>query len=381
VKKFIFWTHLVLGVTAGLVILSTALTGTIIAFEPQIVDFAERRARAVPPPAPGQPRLSLAEVAAGVAAAHPGKAVSGLTVASDPGAPVVVSFGREGTAYADPYTGRVLGGESKAHRILHAVEEWHRWLVSRERGRPITGAANAAFFFLVLTGLYNWFPRSVLRFNTRLRGKARDWNWHSVIGFWSAAVLVVTTLTGVVMSYSWATALLYRATGNEPPPVVERAKVDKRPEVPAPADDPDALFAAASAKSVGWKSISIRYPQKPGGSFTASVLENSRWHPAARSMLTFDSSGKELKWEPFSEANWGKKLRFYTKVLHTGQAFGLVGQIVAFLGSAGGVFLVWTGFALSWRRFRAWREEKKAVVGVRSMIPRRKRVRPESAAV
>jgi uncharacterized iron-regulated membrane protein len=40
---------------------------------------------------------------------------------------------------------------------------------------------------------------------------------------------------------------------------------------------------------------------------------------------------------------------------HTGEAGGLAGQTIAFLASAGGSVLVWTGIALAWRRFRSWR--------------------------
>jgi sulfite reductase (NADPH) flavoprotein alpha-component len=38
--------------------------------------------------------------------------------------------------------------------------------------------------------------------------------------------------------------------------------------------------------------------------------------------------------------------------LHTGEALGFPGQTVAGLASLGGCFLVWTGFAMAWRRFR-----------------------------
>ena len=61
------------------------------------------------------------------------------------------------------------------------------------------------------------------RFQFHLRGKARDWNWHNVIGFWSSGVLVVLTLTAAVMSYQWANNLLYTLTGNEPPPRAQRS--------------------------------------------------------------------------------------------------------------------------------------------------------------
>ncbi len=44
----------------------------------------------------------------------------------------------------------------------------------------------------------------------------------------------------------------------------------------------------------------------------------------------------------------------------TGEAFGLLGQTIAGLVSAGGCVLVYTGLALSWRRFFAWRRRLAA---------------------
>ncbi|MEI9892584.1 MAG: hypothetical protein WDN28_01340 [Chthoniobacter sp.] len=43
-------------------------------------------------------------------------------------------------------------------------------------------------------------------------------------------LLLIITLTGVIMSYAWANDLLYRLTGNEPPPIKKEAA---RREVPA----------------------------------------------------------------------------------------------------------------------------------------------------
>jgi hypothetical protein len=37
--------------------------------------------------------------------------------------------------------------------------------------------------------------------------------------------------------------------------------------------------------------------------------------------------------------------------VHTGD----LGQSIAFLASAGGAVLVWTGLSLAWRRARSWR--------------------------
>jgi len=46
---------------------------------------------------------------------------------------------------------------------------------------------------------------------------------------------------------------------------------------------------------------------------------------------------------------------------HTGEVLGLPGQTVAGLVSLGAAVLVWTGLALAWRRFRAWRGRRVPV--------------------
>ena len=62
----------------------------------------------------------------------------------------------------------------------------------------------------------------VIFFRRGLRGKARDFNWHNVIGFWCAPVLIVLTATGMVISYSWASNLVYTLTGSPRPVVAGR---------------------------------------------------------------------------------------------------------------------------------------------------------------
>ena len=56
--------------------------------------------------------------------------------------------------------------------------------------RAVTGACNFAFLFLVISGPYLWIPRkwswqsirAVTAFRGGLSGRARDFNWHNVIG-------------------------------------------------------------------------------------------------------------------------------------------------------------------------------------------------------
>ena len=113
--------------------------------------------------------------------------------------------------------------------FFRIVTEWHRYVAlsgeNRPMGKAITGFSNLAFFFIVVSGFFLWWPRSwtwksvrnVTWFKAGLSGKARDFNWHNTIGFWSVIPLAVIVAGAMVISYPWATGLVYRAYGEAPP--------------------------------------------------------------------------------------------------------------------------------------------------------------------
>ncbi len=412
-RQVIFWLHLVTGILAGLVIGVMSVTGVLLAFERQIVAFAERDVRTVQPPASGESRLALDDLVTKARAAVPEGRLSGVMLRADPTATLAVNFGRERTVFVHPYTGAVLGEGAKTLRhFFHMVTDWHRWLgtegESRDIGRAITGACNTAFVIMVVTGVYLWWPRrwtrqvlqAVMVPNLGLRGKPCDWNWHNTAGFWSASVLICITLTGLVMSYQWANDLLYTLTGNVPPPRPpgaaegRSAAADSRRSGGGPGvagSSPDggagrqsraegqasrerqgrtgeageagptpqhagleALFAVAVQQAPHWQSMTVRVPQRGALQLTVTLEEARALHPYPRSILTLDAvTAAIVKWEPYANYNLGRTLRAWVRPVHTGEAGGVVGQMVAALASACGVLLVWTGLALAWRRFRA----------------------------
>lgn len=385
-RTILFWMHLVSGLVAGIIIGIMSLTGAALAFEPQLEQWADREARQVQPPSPGAARLPVEELLAKVRAAKPGVQPQGVTVYADPESAVLVSTGRGSGVYVDPYTGDVREQGGKGLRaFLHQMEELHRWLATSEDhralGRGVTGVCNAAFLFLAVSGLYLWWPRKwtwktvrpVLWFKGGLKGKARDFNWHNAAGFWAMPILVVLTASGVVMSYKAVSDLIFTLTGNEPPassgPFAQTAV--KVPE-PSPGATPlavDALFAEAQKQVPAWESISLRMggPPRGGGqregapregaprgpqAMTFSIKEQGGWPLFASAQLSLNPFTAEvLRRETFADYNSGRQIRTWLRFLHTGQALGWAGQLVAGVASLAGAFLMWTGFTLSWRRF------------------------------
>lgn len=378
-RKIIFWTHLITGLTIGLVILNMAVTGMIMAFEPQILDWVESDRRVVAVPAEKTQRLSLDQIAARAKETVMGGKLSAITLNDNPSASVLVSLGREGGAlYVNPYSGEALGGDSNAHKFLHWVEDWHRWFGKKEIGKPITGAACLGFFFMAISGLYIWFPKvysknsfkAITLFDGGLSGKARDWKWHNVFGFWCLPLILVTTTTGLIMSYERANKLLYKAARSEMPvfakPVAapEKGRGDQATtQAAAPIEEPavswDQLLVVAQNAEPVWKSITLRAPQKSGGSFNANIMLDHPYHPRPMTLLTIDAKTAAIvKSTPFSEQSRGVRWRTWVKPIHTGEAGGWFGQLLMFLSASGAAMLVWTGAALSIRRFAAYRARK-----------------------
>src|SRR5262245_63162275 len=176
-RSFIFWPHLIAGVSAGVVILFMCVTGVLLTYERQLVAWSDSRFQSAKP-APDAKASSVGEASRG-----------------------------------------------GVRKFMSDVRAWHRWLAvdgdGRTIARAVTGWSSLLFLFIVLSGIYLWFPRrwtwgqvrNVVLFNRAARGKARDFNWHNVIGSWCALPLFIVVLSAMPISFGWFNALVYRAVG------------------------------------------------------------------------------------------------------------------------------------------------------------------------
>jgi uncharacterized iron-regulated membrane protein len=269
------------------------------------------------------------------------------------------------------------------HAFFVQVESVHRYLGANEEtrssARAVTGACNLAFLVLLSTGPFLWWPkdwtwknlRKTVTFRGGLAGRARDWNWHNVLGVWCFAPLLLVVLTGVVMSYPWANSLLYRMTGNQPPSAPERPNSEEadRPRRQSkeknvasdgrlfPSPSLDALFARAEQQVSGWQSVTLRLPGSSDAPLVFSIDQGNGGRPDKRAQLTLDPrTAAVVRWEPFSSYDLGRRLRTWARFTHTGEVGGLLGQTIAATASAGAAVLVWTGMALALRRCNGWRK-------------------------
>jgi uncharacterized iron-regulated membrane protein len=162
VRAVLFWLHLAAGVAAGGVILAMSATGVVLAYQRQLTEWAV--GRQMTPAAAGAARLPLDTLVARAAAAAPaGARLATVTGRADRRAPVAVGFEGRGpgaarrTVYLDAVSGAVLPGSPRLQAFFGGAERLHRSLMigrgtRSPQGAAVTGAANLAFFFLLLSG-------------------------------------------------------------------------------------------------------------------------------------------------------------------------------------------------------------------------------------
>jgi uncharacterized iron-regulated membrane protein len=369
-RRLLFWVHLGVGVIIGLVIGFLAVTGSILAFQPQIIAFAERGAQIASPTrgscvAPSDLLKSASEYRHGSATT--------LTLFSNPHRPAEVAFGADSVVLVNTCDGRVIGnGAGKLRSFFSNVRDLHRWIalngVRHERLRSIKDACVVAFLFMILSGLVIWLPRKMtwqhfrpaVWFRQDLRGRAREWNWHNVFGLWMAIPLALIALSGAIMAYPWANALLYRVAGDHPP--AERAEAEPRRAKPLHADKSPSLDVAiqtATTQDAKWQSLEMRLPSEKDSNVAFRLEEGDGSNPRQRVQLVLArKDGRVVRVESFSNNSTGRQWRLYARFVHTGEMFGIAGRIIALMSCVSALMLVWTGFSLSLRRLASWRKRK-----------------------
>ncbi len=371
IRRAVFWVHLTIGLAAAVALGLMCVTGVLLTYERQTITLFDRWGLEARPPAPGAQRLSMEELVAKVRRQR-GAAPETVTVFAAANLPVQLGLkGVRLSPYVDPYTGAEIGTPSRGIRTFFAaVIRWHTALgvngAGGRLGNDVVRRINMLFLFLMLLGILLWIPRrwtwrqvrGGLFFRPGLPGHARDFNWHNVIGIWSAVPLLVIAWTAMAMPQSWARRITEQVVGTQSPEW-HGAQASTTPALSLTLDE---LLARAERQAPGWKAVSMQIPEKESSAVDFAI-DMSGYNGIGKSAaLQLDRSGRVVVFHPAGSTRM--LAQTFIRFGHTGEAWGIAGQTIAGLVSLGGAVLVWTGVALSLRRFYAARARGKARAAV-----------------
>ncbi len=363
-KRIIFWAHLVVGVAFGLVILLMSATGVVLTYERQIISYME--SRAVVKPADAQ-LLSVDELATAVLA-NGGQPGNSLVLPRQDGAPATLSVSRRENHLLNPYTGERIDNAAEGTKsFFGTVTALHRWFAltgeNRSLGRAVTGAANLGFLFILVSGIYLWWPKKwtwrIVKLNLLFRrnlptAKARDYNWHHVFGIWSLVPLFAVVVSGVVISYPWASNMVAAVFGPVSPAATGQAASEDRQGQNRAQGEAVSLQAIAETLKQAepdWQTLSVKLPNGQAARVVMTVDTGNGTQLSRQTTYTVSRvSGEVLGVSGAEDQPAGRRARVFLRFLHTGEVYGFIGQTLAGLASLASVFLFYTGFALAYRR-------------------------------
>lgn len=367
-KRMVFWTHLSAGITASLLILLMSITGILLTYEHAIINRLETRI----PISHEENAEILTMDQLHIIAQKNADDPSTLTYIfrNKANMPIIVRSADGKKSALNPYTGAALISNLGAvENFFDTTVNLHRWLAlkgeNKKTGYALTGAANLVFLFIIISGLYLWLPKiwkwKFIRLNILFRkklpsAKARDYNWHHVFGIWAVIPLFFVVATGVIISYSWANTLVYKAFGETVPkhggppsmqfinqeaglPFSTRVKLQD-------------IYNAANLYDKNWTSMRMVVPASSTlHNIVVTQYSDESGLPKARTTLVFNRENAQIiKTQSRADRSPARRARIFIRFLHTGEIFGLWGQTVAGLASIAACFLAYTGLALSYRR-------------------------------
>jgi uncharacterized iron-regulated membrane protein len=349
VKKYIRPLHLFCGLIIGLIVFTVSITGALYAFEEECRNLLYQDVLVITEtPAPSKPLSELAEAAK---KGYPESKLKNIRIKADKGSSAEFLFADKRSVYINPYTASILGTTNKETDFFGVVLKIHRTLYLGDTGKIITGTSATIFVCMLLTGIILWWPKqstsrkqkfSILR---NAQWKRRNYDLHSVLGFYASWIIIFTALTGMIWSFKWAENSMYWLSRSK--------KEDKKHFSTYKADATsyslDRVVEMTRKLSPGSNELFFSLPQDSTAPIRAIVRYPHTGLFRKQDQLYFDQySGSLLGSKLYTTSSSGDRLRAANYDIHTGKVLGLVGQLLVFFAALISASLPITGFLL-WR--------------------------------
>ncbi|QIY82956.1 PepSY domain-containing protein [Chryseobacterium sp. NEB161] len=369
-SRFVAWVHLWPSIVSGIILVFVCLTGTIIVYCDEIMDFSAGEARYVQVPANPQ-RISAVQLAASLKKSNPDFSVSEYVFFKDPHRSIRVRAfipkdRKLVQVYVNPYTGKVIKVDRSIY-FFFVTAHLHSSLLAGKAGGWVVAVSTIIFVISTITGLILWWPKKWTRATKEasftIRWKARfkrlNYDLHNVFGFYSLIICFILGLTGLIIFFHPMMEATVKLTGGDPAPMETLF-----PQYDSTQTDQDLVaigFAALDKKFGDKKMISIWLESRnPSGAFVyrsgiAGLKSNAdtQWYIVNRytgDEITVPKAS--LQHEKTENAVWQ---------LHMGQWLGQLGKLTTFLSGIIATTLPVTGFLIWWGRRKKSKKKSKEI--------------------
>lgn len=369
-KKIFLAAHLYLGLAAAFFLLAISLSGAVIAFEQELNRLAHPHLTTVHPTGA---TVNWDNVRAQVEEQLPEWKVIRFYFPDHPDESTYLRLRSIRThrvrhIYVNQYTGQVLGSTEDGSNWIIKIHDLHVNFLSGSVGNTIVTLACYILAVLSITGILIWWPRKTFWLRPGRSPVATTRDLHAAIGFWTFAVLLLFSVTGLGLHYQTGKLLqlLNPATAQHP---ATRTPAELNP---GHGTSIEGMLESAREALPGAATPRLLLPERPGDPVFIYQRFPEDKTPAGRSFTTIDPhTGAVLnvgssRTAPFLET----ALVQWTREIHTGTIFGLPTRLLAVFCSLLLAVLTITGPLLWLTRLRAKAKGRRVLQQrIRSLQP------------
>lgn len=355
-KKIISFLHLWLGLASGIIVFIIAVTGCLYAFKEEIQNYTETY-RFVE--TENKPFIFPSQLQQIAQKELPNKSLHAIKYNGQDKAAEAIFFHTEPmyhyTMYLNPYNGKLLQIVNMEEGFFKFILDGHFYLwLPHEVGQVVVASATLVFLFLLLSGLYLWYPKNKnarkqrfsFQWKKTTQWKRKNYDLHNITGFYILLIAIIFAITGLVWGFNWFAYSYYTIIGgqkslvyNDPISSKNTLKTDK---------PIDKAWMLMNQKYPQAKSIEVHPPENDSTAIAANANpdEGTYWKA---DYCYFDQNTLEEKevehiYGKLKNADTADKLMRMNYDIHTGAVWGLAGKILAFFISFLIASLPITGF-------------------------------------
>ena len=364
--------HLWLSVPFGILITLICFSGAALVFEKEVMELCHRelyfvkKVEAAP--------LPMEQLMTKVAATLPDSvSVTGVNISSDPerAYQVTLSKPRRASMYVDQYTGEITGKYERAP-FFNFMFRMHRWLLDSMKqdggifwGKMIVGTSTLMFVFVLISGVFVWWPRTRKALKNSLKivankGWRRFWyDLHVAGGMYALVFLLSMALTGLTWSFQWYRTGFYKTFGVEVQPsmghgnaaanaTAKGGKRDGKPEGRegrgahrySPYTNWQQVYEQLAEANPDYKQISVS-----DGSASVAVPRFGNQRGTDRYKFN-PRNGEITETTLYKDLDNSGKIRGWIYSVHVGSWGGMLTRILTFVAALIGASLPLTGYYL-----------------------------------
>ncbi|WP_437921844.1 PepSY-associated TM helix domain-containing protein [Sphingobacterium sp. LRF_L2] len=388
-KKIALFLHRWLGLLSGLVVFVVSTTGAIFVFEEELFSVFHPELCQVDVPKNGTYRPLSALLQQAQNAVDSGKQITLVRTpaTTERNKPFVFEavkrraktdvqgfFINEEIYYwdrvfVDPYNGKVLGKIDVEMNFFWIVRQVHQFLyLRRDVGSTIVGSSTIIFVFILISGLWLWWPKNQkvaikrMKIDFTAKWKRINYDLHQVLGFYVFCIAIVIACTGLVWSFKWWENSIYLLLDGKRPNLQvapPTASLDTILKITHDTRPIDLIWKDIQTKHVVHEGIYMNILSEVQQLNGIVYYDDRSWWSAS-DLYAYDlRNGKAYNSRLQHEKTMGMKWRNSNYDIHVGKIAGIPGMIVAFLGSIICASLPITGFYVWYgRKFKKSKAKK-----------------------